>query len=147
MICVLFFPLWEKVDVNASEIATIDAISLKYESFESNSDKRQVILEKTTIYIGVLVMLSALVSVYSVFQYNNRLRQIQLGALNSLLIGITLGTAIFFIFKAEKLLNVQIQGNYLVGFYLPVVALLCNFMANRFIRRDEKLVKSMNRIR
>jgi hypothetical protein len=34
-----------------------------------------------------------------------------------------------------------------VGFYLPLLALILNFSANRLIRNDEQLVRSMDRIR
>jgi hypothetical protein len=47
----------------------------------------------------------------------------------------------------ESLLQPELQGNYLMGFYLPVVALLFNLLSNRFIRKDEMLVKSADRIR
>ncbi|NQX93087.1 MAG: DUF4293 family protein [Flavobacteriales bacterium] len=36
---------------------------------------------------------------------------------------------------------------YLVGFYMPFVALLFNFMAARAIRRDQELLKSLDRLR
>ena len=146
MILVLFFPLWQKVDTRASEIASITAFTLRYEKFDP-SGERSLISEKQTFYISGLAVVSALVALFSVFQYRNRLRQIQLGALNSLLIGGTLGTALYFILKAEKFLAIEVQGTYQFGFYLPVAALLCNMLANRFIRRDESLVRSADRIR
>ena len=142
----LFFPLWQKASIETSEVATLDAFHLTYEVLDPITGSAHNIL-KNTFYIALLGSLSAALSIYSIFQYKNRLRQIQLGALNSLVIGITLGTLMYFVFKAETLLEPTQQGNYLFGFYLPLAALFCNFAANRFIRKDEKLVKSMNRIR
>ncbi|MGK0436639.1 MAG: hypothetical protein ACJAX0_000876 [Flavobacteriales bacterium] len=37
--------------------------------------------------------------------------------------------------------------NYGIGLFLPIVALICLLMANRAIKSDEKLIKSMDRIR
>ena len=142
----LFFPLWQKVSIEPPEEATLDAFHLAFEVLDFTTGSKQIIL-KNTFYIALLGSLSAALSLYSVFQYKNRLRQIQLGALNSLLIGIILVVLMYFVFKAETLLEPAHQGNYLFGFYLPLASLLCNFTANRFIRKDEKLVKNMNRIR
>ena len=142
----LFFPLWQKISIDPPEVAKLDAFHLTYEALDQNIGSKQSIL-KNTFYIASLGILSIMLSLYSVFQYKNRLRQIQLGAFNSLVIGITLGVLMYFVFKAEPLLEPTQRGNYLFGFYLPLVSLFCNFTANRFIRKDEKLVKSMNRIR
>ena len=142
----LFFPLWQKVSIDPPEKALLDAFLLAYDVLNPATGSRQSIL-KNTFYIALLGSLSAVISLYSIFQYKNRLRQIQLGSLNSLLIGMTLGLLMYFVFKAESLLEPARQGNYLFGFYLPLASLLCNFTANRFIRKDEKLIKSMDRIR
>ena len=142
----LFFPLWQKVSFDPPEEATLDAFYLAYDVLNPTTGSKQIIL-KNTFYIALLGSLSALISLYSIFQYKNRLRQIQLGSLNSLLIGETLGLLMYFVFEAETFLEPTRQGNYLFGFYLPLASLLCNFTANRFIRKDEKLIKSMDRIR
>ena len=142
----LFFPLWQKVSIDHPEEAILDAFHLSYDVLSPATGSKQSIL-KNTFYIALLGSLSAVISLYSIFQYKNRLRQIQLGSLNSLLIGMTLGLLMYFVLKAETLLEPTRQGNYLLGFYLPLASLLCNFTANRFIRKDEKLIKSMDRIR
>ena len=94
--------------------------------------------------IALLGSLSAVISFYSHFSIQNRLRQIQLAHWNSLLIGMTLGLLMYFVFKAETFLEPTRQGNYLFGFYLPLASLLCNF-ANRRLFGDEKLI-GMDRI-
>ena len=142
----LFFPLWQKVSIDPPEEARLDAFHLSYDVLSPATGSKQSIL-KNTFYIALLGSLSAVISLYSIFQYKNRLRQIQLGSLNSLLIGMTLGLSTYFVLKAETLLEPTRQGNYLLGFYLPLASLLFNFTANRFIRKDEKLIKSMDRIR
>jgi hypothetical protein len=37
--------------------------------------------------------------------------------------------------------------NYEIGFFLVIIAMICNILANRFIRRDENLVRSADRMR
>jgi len=147
MIAMLFFPLWEKTDQDVSEIATMDVFKLKYEQLTPSSQNRQLIWQKDVFYIAILAVITGIVALFSIFQFKNRLRQIQLGALNSFLISATIGLSLYFIIKTENMIAPEMQGSYLYGFYLPVIALFCNMMANRFIRKDEKLVRSADRIR
>ncbi len=93
-------------------------------------------------------------ALYEIFQYRNRLRQMQLGLLNSVLIAGTLGAVVYaVVYKAEFYLGgtpgqvPALAGDKLPGFWLPMVALVCNVLANRFIKRDDDLVRSSNRLR
>jgi hypothetical protein len=62
-----------------------------------------------------------------------------------------LALILFFSRQGEDLLpqTNQIAGfeNYEMGFFLVIIAMICNILANRFIRRDEKLVRSADRMR
>jgi hypothetical protein len=146
MICLLFFPIWQKINADQSAMAYMDAYSLSYK--EMNDQGEMVTVgSKQTFYIAIAAIVSSLLAAFSIFQYRNRLRQIQLGAANSFVVMITMFTSLYFILKSESVIAPDLQGVYLIGFYFPVVALMCNMMANRFIRRDEQLVKSADRIR
>jgi hypothetical protein len=70
--------------------------------------------------------------------------QMKLGALNSLLLAGTILSA--FIFSNNLSKDFQ-GGQFGLGLWLPGIAVLCNLLANRFIRRDEKLVRDSNRLR
>lgn len=73
--------------------------------------------------------------------------QVKLNALFSLFTAATLVGMYLYISKANQLFEATKQGTFLIGFYLPVVAMFNNFLANRFIRKDEALVRSADRIR
>jgi hypothetical protein len=73
--------------------------------------------------------------------------QLKLGALNVLLIAGTIGAAFYYSNQGEQLLNPTREGSFDAGFYLPTLALILNLLANRFIRRDDQLVRSMDRLR
>ncbi len=141
MICVILLPLWEKTSSEGDEFISLTAIEMIY------MDRGEIALQKDTFYIGLLAGLAALVALFSIFQFRNRLRQIQLGALNSLLMGGSLGLTYYYTTKANALLEPNIQGNFLPGFYIIAAGLFFNLLANRFIRKDEKLVRSADRIR
>lgn len=147
MLAMVFFPLWQKIDYTQMEVATLDIFYMKYEKFSEGDATRELISAKNTYYIAILSGLVALVALFSIFQFKNRLLQIKLGALISLLILGLMVASVLVILKAEALLLPQQRGQYLIGFFLPLGALVFNFLANRFIRKDEMLVRSADRIR
>jgi hypothetical protein len=49
--------------------------------------------------------------------------------------------------EGEAFFDVKVEGKFLPGFYTLFVALFANIVSNRLIRKDENLVRSMDRIR
>ncbi len=147
MLAILFRPVWIKSYEEKNETLTLTAIELVHEKMDIETGAVQVINKDMIPYMAILAVLSAAVAFYSIFRYDNRLLQMKLGAFNSLLMGGSLGVAVYFSLQAEKILEPMARGTYVDGFYLGVAALLLNSIANRFIRKDEKLVRSADRIR
>ena len=93
---------------------------------------------------AILAIASITLSIIEIRKYKDRVLQMKLGALNSLFLAGTILTA--FIFSNQ--LTKEFQGGQLgLGLWLPGIAVVCNLVANRFIRRDEKLVRDSNRLR
>ena len=44
------------------------------------------------------------------------------------------------------MINTYQGGQYGLGIWLPGIAVLCNLLSNRFIRKDEKLVRDSERL-
>ncbi|MGL1886231.1 MAG: DUF4293 domain-containing protein [Reichenbachiella sp.] len=147
MVALLFFPIWNKIDVEKSEMVELTALTLVHQKTDVDTGEVFVLMEKDTFYIAILSLIAAVVAGLSIFQFNNRLLQIKLGALNSLLMAGSLGLSVYFLWNAQTILLPGEQGNYIVGFYLYVAAMISNSLANRFIKRDEQLVRSADRIR
>lgn len=146
MVAFLFLPIWGKVDFEAGELINLNAFQLVYTQ-ENEAGEEVIISVKETYWISIAAILAAAVALFSIFQYKNRLRQIQLGALNALLMGATIGLSFYYSTLGDKMMPTEYPGEYKVGFYVIIAALLFNMLANRFIRKDEKLVRSANRIR
>ena len=94
--------------------------------------------------VAMFAVASATLAFIEIGKYKNRLLQMKLGALNSLFLVATIGLSVFF---ATQLLKTHQGGQYGLGMWLPGIAVLCNLLANRFIRRDEKLVRDSDRLR
>ncbi|MEM6814756.1 MAG: DUF4293 domain-containing protein [Bacteroidota bacterium] len=151
MILVLFFPIWEKSDQDFEdenrEYAIMNAFELRYELRNKENEPTELLGSQSTLLISIGAVLSALVMLFSITRYKNRKTQVKLNALFSLLSAATFVGIYLYISKANALFNPEIFGTFLIGFYLPIVAMLNNFIANRFIRKDEALVRSADRIR
>ena len=106
----------------------------------------QVIESKSVIYIAGLAILAAIVSAFSIFKYTNRLTQMKLGLLNSMVIAGVAVCAMLVAGNADTFMT-NYPKEFKLGALLPVVALIFNSLANRFIRRDEKLVRDSDRMR
>ena len=50
-------------------------------------------------------------------------------------------------FYQEIYLNIDDQISFLISFYFIFLAIFFNFLSNRFIRKDELLVRESERIR
>lgn len=148
MLVILFVPLYHKISKDGGQRASLTAGKAVIEQVDDHQRPvGQPVYEQSTWYISATALASALLAGFCIFQYRNRLRQMQLSALNSLLIA---GCAIGIILTQgmlHKRLDPEVEGVSGIGYFLPWVALVLNMVSNRLIRRDEKLVRSMDRIR
>jgi glucan phosphoethanolaminetransferase (alkaline phosphatase superfamily) len=132
---------WEKTGSQSGEKAMLNAFSLEHQKAGA------VVSSTPTFYIAILALVAAAIAVYSIFQYRNRLQQIKLGALNSLLMAALSGIILYFSKHAETLFDASRNGNYKIGIFAVIAGLVFNMIANRLIRRDEQLVRSADRMR
>ncbi|HMG92146.1 MAG TPA: DUF4293 domain-containing protein [Chryseolinea sp.] len=95
---------------------------------------------------AILAIAAATIALTEILKFKNRITQVKLGALNSLfLVGVLVSA---FVFSNQLMKGVEgTKGQYGLGMWLPFIAVICNLLANRFIRRDEKLVRDSDRIR
>lgn len=149
MLVILFFPFYKKVDsISNDTTSEYVIVNSYYANYERSTDGNVEILgQQSTVLISVGAILAAIVMFFSIFQYKKRMNQVKLNALFSLIAAATLGGMAYYTTKANQLFDPMLPGNYLMAFYLPVVAMLNNFLANRFIRKDEKLVRDSDRLR
>lgn len=142
MLAVTALPMWEKNSATLNE-------SVKLTSFALEHFKATVSVgSSNTMVIAILAIISACIAAFSITQYKKRMLQMTLGLINSILIAIVLGYTFYQVFKVGiPMFEPEKPGSYEAGFIAVAVAFLCNMIANRFIRRDEMLVKSADRMR
>ncbi|GAB3268643.1 DUF4293 domain-containing protein [Larkinella harenae] len=138
---VLAFPIWEKAGLAPNETVSLTALRLVYTKGVSS--------EITPVYyLAVMALAVAGVSLFTIFKYRNRLLQMGMCAVNAILLTAIMGFVLYLtLYKGKDFFNPDDQGNFGIGFFAIVAALILNMLANRFIRRDEKLVQESNRLR
>ncbi len=142
MLATTALPIWEKSSAALNEKVTLTSYALEY--FKGTASTGST----NTMAIVILAIISACIAAFSITQYKKRMLQMTLGLINSILIAVVLGYTFYQVFKVGiPMFEPENQGSYGTGFYATVLAMLCNMIANRFIRRDEMLVKSADRMR
>lgn len=110
---------------------------------------QEVVQSLNMMYLLGIAVTAAIIALLNIFKFNNRKVQLKIGMVTSLLIIIYMVLTFLFVPKqAIELGGVDISGvHFQFGYYLTVVALLFNILARVFIKKDEDLVRSVDRIR
>lgn len=94
-----------------------------------------------------LAALGVILSLAALFMFKNRSLQMRLGyglIVMSILLMVVAG--LLFMNDAQTMAqSVQVSDQF--GMYLPIGTLVLGFLANRFIKKDDNKVKSMDRLR
>jgi hypothetical protein len=140
MFSMLFLPVWAKQA--DGQTVVLDAMGLLH------TQDGQVVSQTNTMYIGALALAIAAISIGSILSYKSRPKQLKMNLLNALLMfGLAAVNAYWVFSGGRHLFAPEMQGHFGLGFYMPMVGLVMNSLANRFILKDERLVKSVDRLR
>lgn len=107
----------------------------------------EVIESSSKWYLSALAAFAGFLALISIFQYKSRAKQLLFNMINSLVMVVL----IVAVFLTTNGINSEIEatsgGTYHFGFWVILAAMVCNMLANRFIKKDEALVRSVDRIR
>ena len=120
-----FFKLWVEAD---NEVFAFDLFA--YES----------ILYKL---VPISFIISALLALITIFRYNDRQQQFVLGRIIILINLFLLGILIYLFLNIPG----EIFSEKGIGMFIPSIVILFSVLANKAIRKDENLVKSVDRLR
>jgi len=93
---------------------------------------------------NVIVGLSTMLTIVSIISYKKRQNQFVMNRLNIILNLILLG---LFVYRSLNLSGETIVSEKGIGMFLPIVAIVLLVLANKAIKKDEDLVKSVDRLR
>ena len=147
--CLLFFypvaTITEYTQVQAKTLET-DYYSLSALGIHDPSpDSLPGLNHYAFVPLTLIVILVLILIVYTIFRYKNRLHQLKLIKMN-IFLNVVMIAAIF-LNDPKLFTDSQISIELDLGAYFPLISLIFLVMANRYILKDEKLIKSVDRLR
>ncbi|MFA5298651.1 MAG: DUF4293 domain-containing protein [Lutibacter sp.] len=94
--------------------------------------------------VFVLFMASTLLTLIAIFQFKNRQLQFVLGRLSILINFILVGILVYFAQNLSGEIKISEKG---IGLLIPIFTIVFVALANKAIKKDEELVKSVDRLR
>lgn len=140
-ISLAFFPLAE---FNANDsIYFVKAFGIFYQDTDS------LLFESPFQALSIVWIFHLLITASSIFQFKNRKTQIKICSLNIVLLFVIAGLLFFVEYSIPDDIKEESEPavNYLFGSLLPFVSIVFQILAMRAIQKDEKLIKSIDRIR
>lgn len=139
-VAIYFFPL-------VSFLSDLNYFKLYVYEFKNMSPNQEVefgimaIIPLIAITAGIIFL-----SLFTILKYKNRILQVRLTRF-TMLLTIFFVAGVFFLYPrlAEK--HISAEPVFEIGAYLPIGILLFLYLANIFILKDEKLIRSVDRLR
>jgi len=135
----LFLPVMSFISINGTQESLQNA--------EVGMLADGVLNIKDQVVFQILTVLGAIASIVAIFMFKNRSLQISLSRLTlviSILIMVLSGVFFYMDYQLIEA-NTLISGDF--GLLSPVLGILFSFLAIRYIKKDDQLVKSSDRLR
>lgn len=103
------------------------------------------------IGIGAMQGLIAILALISIFLYKKRQLQIKLCKFNILLVALQIAAIVMYIDVAKETISPDAPNGVLIGIkygaIFPILSLIFLYLSIRFIKKDEDLIRSADRLR
>jgi hypothetical protein len=132
------FPYWQGTAQPEGEAVKL----LSYALQTGALDQPELAFGLYTLVAGISGI-ALILLIVEIFSYKNRLNQMRIAIGISFIMSLNLVLMTFFIVDLQK----EYEGTFGLGIFVFAMAMLLNILARRFIQKDEKLVKSVDRLR
>jgi len=113
--------------------------------FELWTEKSGKVVFFTDVQLAIILFISVSgLTFINIFNFKDRQRQFVLNRLNMIFNFILLG---FFVYRSLNLSGGTFVSEKGIGMFLPAISIVLLVLANKAIKRDEDLVKSVDRLR
>lgn len=143
------FPVINKISQSNTESSVSEKLEMRVFGVNYERTSPDVYHERQdTLAIGSLTFAMAIFSLLLIFQYKNRQLQLKIGRF-VVIIGSALCVmiAVYASRTSSLFQNQLVDTIYGVALFTPILGVIFAFMGNRFVQKDEDLVKSADRIR
>jgi len=94
--------------------------------------------------VSISSIVLVLIGAFSLFSFKNRKRQIMLNNISIIINALLIGILVYWVQNLSGGIDFPEKG---IEPVFPLIAVICLFIANIFIKKDERLVKSVDRLR
>lgn len=133
-----FFP-FGNITTAYEEIVPIGVLGCDY------TNEKGDIQHFSTLFLLILISISVITTLISIFLYKKRMLQIRFNVFNIVLQLGSIGMVFFYLIQAKREFGVDYSTGFLI--VLPLAAAILTFLAIRAIARDEALIRSIDRLR
>lgn len=111
----------------------------------TDGTKRNYLASESLLSFALIIGIACL-STVAIFLFKNRPTQYKLTIIGALLSMVVIGLQVYSVENFKSTVSI-VQGTYQWGGLLPIAMMIFLFMASGGIRKDEKLIKSLDRLR
>lgn len=143
--CMFFFPIYTYNEVGAD--ASLTEVKLTIQGrFEKDMSTNEYVMAKPSYAKSLMALVIGLAFFVSIFQYNNRVRQLRIVRI---MIILTFAFITTMLVSASRVVNAEGVQNIVTGVAVafPSVSIIFAALAARAIKKDENLVRSADRLR
>ncbi|MBW2936554.1 DUF4293 domain-containing protein [Aureisphaera sp. CAU 1614] len=105
---------------------------------------KNVVIDKSEPLVLGLILAPVVLTLISIFNFKKRQHQFVLNRLSIILNFVLLGV---FVYRSLKVSGETLVSEKGIGVLLPIISIVFLVLANKAIKRDEDLVKSVDRLR
>jgi len=137
MAVTVFSPLAELINLSDNSLYTYRSLGI----FQDSATYKY-----STMGVISMCIIGAAIALITIFFYKKRKVQLKLCYTNIIAILLFYGAFFSYYYAAKNSMNIEFSSlNF--GIILPIVALIFNILATSKIKADEKLIRSLDRIR
>ncbi|MDT0646743.1 DUF4293 domain-containing protein [Zunongwangia sp. F260] len=125
-------------------LAAIVSLGLIFVFYLWENSIGETVYAEDELMVFIMFLLSGALSLVSIFMFRNRKLQFVLGRLNILLNFFLLGVFVYWLLNVPGEQDISEKG---IGMFLPIISIVFLVLANKAIKKDENLVKSVDRLR
>ncbi|MDT0687492.1 DUF4293 domain-containing protein [Autumnicola psychrophila] len=125
-------------------LAAIVSLGLIFVFYLWENSVGETVYAEDELMVFIMFLLSGSLSLVSIFMFRNRKLQFVLGRLNIILNFFLLGVFVYWLLNVPGEQDISEKG---IGMFLPIISIVFLVLANKAIKKDENLVKSVDRLR
>ena len=124
-------------------VVLLNTVAVQWASLWTTAEGETVFAGQTS-WVAIVFYAIGVLALISIFLFKNRQNQFVLNRLNIILNLFLLG---FFVYRSLSLSGETAVSEKGIGMLIPVFSIVFLVLANRAIKKDEDLVKSVDRLR